>query len=134
MASSRPFLLVLLVFLALAGTTSHALSVRRTLPAAPIRPCELRPPAAGARRASPLRARAASDELLSLLSGDVGGATPDEESIQREIGRLEASFRSSDNATEEAGNDPHRFEPLVGLYKVASVLTKDKRDNPVGKL
>ena len=88
--------------------------------------------AAGARRASPLRARAASDELLSLLSGDVGGATPDEESIQREIGRLEASFRSSDNATEEAGNDPRRFEPLVGLYKVASVLTKDKRDNPVG--
>jgi len=82
-----------------------------------------------------LRARESSDELLSLLSPNWDGAKDrtDEEGIQREIQSLESSFLLSEETDgDDNDDDPSRFDDLIGLYEVKSVLTKNKGENPVG--
>lgn len=94
------------------------------------------PPAAGSgsgRRARPLGAAAArgpSDELLRLLSD--GGEGPDRERVERAVASLESSSLAADDGDAAAADDPGRFDPLLGLYEVKSVLTSNQGDNPVG--
>lgn len=118
-------LFVSFVFVTLAVTAIDALSSSL-----------LRPPTSGVSRRGQrllqLHARESSNELLSLLSSNTGEEDEDEGSIKHAISVLETSFRSSNNFTDNERNDPNRFDPLIGLYEVKSVLTTDKRDNPVG--
>ncbi|KAL7524838.1 hypothetical protein ACHAWF_001106, partial [Thalassiosira exigua] len=72
-----------------------------------------------------------SDRLLSLLAADE--SDQDEGAVREEISSLEASFRASrDGAVADADDDEGRFDPLLGLYGVAAVLTRNPKDNPVG--
>ncbi|KAL9182879.1 hypothetical protein ACHAXT_004158 [Thalassiosira profunda] len=92
-------------------------------------PIGVRPlPTSRARLASRVQAAESNDDskqLLSLLSTGDGEEEADENTIKEEITSLESSFDSSADGVE-------RFDPLIGLYEVKSVLTRDKRDNPVG--
>ena len=75
-------------------------------------------PTSRARLASRLQAAGSNDEskhLLSLLSAE---EEADECTIKEEIASLESTFDSSDAVGKE------RFDPLIGLYEVKSVLSK----------
>lgn len=65
-----------------------------------------------------------SRNLLSLLTIDEG--EKDEDKIKGEISSLESTFDTIED------NSNKRFDPLIGLYEVKSVLSKNKNDNPVG--
>lgn len=78
-------------------------------------------PTSRARLASRLQAAESNDDskqLLSLLSTGDGEEEADEDTIKEEISSLESSFDSSDAVGKE------RFDPLIGLYEVKSVLSK----------
>ena len=66
-----------------------------------------------------------SDELISLCNG----TEEDKIKIKSAITSLEESFDTSVNTD---NSDDKRFEPLIGLYKVQSVITANPKDNPVG--
>ena len=70
-----------------------------------------------------------SDSLLSILSKDDVDIGSQQKKIllRNEVSSLESQFTS----TEEQG-DPKRFNPLIGLYEVASVMTNNDKENPVG--
>ncbi len=70
-----------------------------------------------------------SDSLLSILSKDDVDIGSQQKKIllRNEVSSLESQFTS----TEEQG-DPKRFNPLIGLYEVASVITNNDKENPVG--
>eukprot|EP00986_Skeletonema_menzelii_P010263 scaffold4987_cov135-Skeletonema_menzelii.AAC.3 len=70
-----------------------------------------------------------SDSLLSILSEDETDISSKQKKIllRNEVSSLESQFVS----TEEHG-DPKRFNPLIGLYEVASVITNNDKENPVG--
>jgi hypothetical protein len=70
-----------------------------------------------------------SDSLLSILSE--GGTDISSENkknmLRSEVSSLESLFTST-----EEQDDPKRFNPLIGLYEVASVITNNDKENPVG--
>ena len=70
-----------------------------------------------------------SDSLLSILSEDETDISSQQKKIllRNEVSSLESQFVSN----EEHG-DPKRFKPLIGLYEVASVITNNDKENPVG--
>jgi hypothetical protein len=78
-----------------------------------------------------LKAHAASSELLSLLSRniDVSNADQDRDALKSTVSALETSFLNSNISNIESRS---RFDPLVGLYEVKSVITANQNDNPVG--
>lgn len=78
-----------------------------------------------------LQAHQLSDELISLLSAEKDDQ--DDDKVKSAVTSLESTFHSSsDITTDEENDDPSRFDPLIGLYEVKSVLSKNKKDNPVG--
>ena len=82
-------------------------------------------PASRARLTSRLQAAGSNDEskqLLSLLSTGDGEEEANEDTIKEEIASLESSFDSSADGVE-------RFDPLIGLYEVKSVLSEYGADN-----
>lgn len=87
----------------------------------------------GKRNPSPLFATRGSniesESLLSILSKDDDDISSQQKKImlRNEVSSLESQFTS----TEEDG-DPKRFNPLIGLYEVASVITNNDKENPVG--
>ena len=78
-----------------------------------------------------LKAHAASSELLSLLSRniDVGNADQDRDALKSTVSALETSFLNSNISNIKSRS---RFDPLVRLYEVKSVITANQNDNPVG--
>jgi hypothetical protein len=78
-----------------------------------------------------LKAHAASSELLSLLSRniDVGNVDQDRDTLKSTVSALETSFLNSNISNIESRS---RFDPLVGLYEVKSVITVNQNNNPVG--
>ena len=78
-----------------------------------------------------LKAHAASSELLSLLSRniDFSNADQDRDALKSTVSALETSFLNSNISNIESRS---RFDPLVGLYEVKSVITANHNDNPVG--
>ncbi|KAL3767296.1 hypothetical protein ACHAW5_001701 [Stephanodiscus triporus] len=81
-----------------------------------------------------LEAHEASSELLSLLSTniDIGNAgQKSTDAIKSTISNLEASFLNS-NMSNIDDESPSRFDPLIGLYEVKTVITENPKENPVG--
>jgi len=71
-----------------------------------------------------------SDSLLSLLSEDETDISSQQKKkimLRNEVSSLESQFTST-----EEHDDPKRFNPLIGLYEVASVITNNDKENPVG--
>jgi len=69
-----------------------------------------------------------SDGLMSILSEDDDVDSSQQKiMLMNEVSSLESSFMSDGEI-----DDPKRFNPLLGLYEVAKVLSKNKRENPVG--
>lgn len=70
-----------------------------------------------------------SDSLLSILSKDDDDISSQQKKmlLRNEVSSLESQF----TRTDEHG-DPKRFNPLIGLYEVASVITNNDKENPVG--
>lgn len=70
-----------------------------------------------------------SDSLLSMLSEDGADVSSQQKKIwlKNEVSSLESLFTST-----EEQDDPQRFNPLIGLYEVASVITNNDKENPVG--
>eukprot|EP00984_Skeletonema_dohrnii_P032973 scaffold28185_cov121-Skeletonema_dohrnii-CCMP3373.AAC.14 len=68
-----------------------------------------------------------SDSLLSLLSEDETDISSQQKKImlRNEVSSLESQFTST-----EEHDDPKRFNPLIGLYEVASVITNNDKENP----
>lgn len=70
-----------------------------------------------------------SDNLLSILSEDGTDISGQKKKslLRKEVSSLESLFIS-----EEQNDDPTRFNPLIGLYEVAHVITNNDKENPVG--
>ena len=68
-----------------------------------------------------------SDNLLSILSEDDTDISSQQKKImlRNEVSSMESSFVSKQE-------DIKRFNPLIGLYEVASVITNNDKENPVG--
>lgn len=70
-----------------------------------------------------------SESLLSILSKDDDDISSQQKKnmLRNEVSSLESQFTST-----EEQSDPKRFNPLIGLYEVASVITNNDKENPVG--
>ena len=79
-----------------------------------------------------------SKKLLSLLSSSGNNSTDDEVGkpkllVKNEIAILESEFQHmSDPCNNDTFSSLSRFEPLLGLYEVKSVITSNPKENPVG--
>ncbi len=78
-----------------------------------------------------LKAHAASSELFLLLSRNinVGNADQDRDVLKSTVSALQTSFLNSNISNIESRS---RFDPLVGLYEVRTVITVNPNYNPVG--
>ena len=70
-----------------------------------------------------------SDNIISMLSDDDSDINGQQKktALRNEVFSLESHFTSA-----EEHDDPKRFDPLLGLYEVASVITNNEKENPVG--
>jgi len=81
-----------------------------------------------------LQSSSLSDDLLTLVNDD-NVQDDNRDQIKSTIFSLEDSFRTStntNNTTTLSADDLSRFQPLLGLYEVKSVITSNPKDNPVG--
>jgi len=77
-----------------------------------------------------LQSSSLSDDLLTLVN-DNSVEEDHRDQIKSTIFSLEDSFRTSSTNT-TASDNVSRFQPLLGLYEVQSVITSNPKDNPVG--
>ena len=83
------------------------------------------------RRTIILQSSCLSDDLLTLVNDD-NVEKDNKDQIKSTIFSLEDSFQTSTNTTTASSDDVTRFQPLLGLYEVQSVITSNPKDNPVG--